>query len=159
MRGLILAMALLSVAAVTPGTGSPDPATGRFDRPQNGFSPADTRLRDGTPEEVGVDPGPIDASLRQIAAWTQKTPDPAHPMYAGAVSLVVHDGAVIRRDAVGKALRYADAQGTELPADEQEPMRPDTIFDLASVTKLFTSIALLQQVQGGRVRLDSPVAS
>lgn len=158
MRAMILAMALLSVAAVTSGADSTDPAAGRFDRPRAGFAPADTRLRAGTPEEVGLDPHPIDAALRQIGAWTQKTPELAHPMYAGAVSLLVHDGVVVRRDAVGKALRYSDAQGTELPADEQEPMRPDTIFDLASVTKLFTSIAVLQQVEAGKVRLDSPVA-
>jgi serine-type D-Ala-D-Ala carboxypeptidase len=158
MRAMILAMALLSVAAVTPGPDSTDSAAGRFDRPQVGFAPAGTRLRDGTPEEVGLDRGPIDTALRRIARWTQKTPELAHPMYAGAVSLLVHDGVVVRRDAVGKAVRYADAQGTELPADEQEPMRTDTLFDLASVTKLFTSIAALQQVEVGKVRLDSPVA-
>lgn len=158
MRAMILAMALLSVAATTPGPDSPDPAAGRFDRPQTGDAAADTRLRDGTPEEVGLDSRPIDAALRRIAGWTRKTPELAHPMYAGAVSLLVHDGVVVRRNAVGKALRYADAQGTELPADEQEPTRTDTIFDLASITKLFTSIAVLQQVEAARVRLDAPVA-
>ncbi|MGV2386360.1 MAG UNVERIFIED_CONTAM: beta-lactamase family protein [Thermobifida fusca] len=43
----------------------------------------------------------------------------------------------------GYALRYAswDAEtetAVELPQDQWVPMRPDTIFDLASVTKLFT---------------------
>jgi CubicO group peptidase (beta-lactamase class C family) len=105
-----------------------------------------------------LDPRPLDAASRRIAEWTRETPDLEHPMYAGAVSLLVHDGVVVRRDAVGDELRYADAQGTELPAGQREPMRPDTIFDLASITKLFTSIAVLQQVESGRVRLDAPVA-
>ena len=38
-------------------------------------------------------------------------------------------------------------------------MRTDTIFDLASVSKLFTSIALVQQVEAGRIDLDRTVAS
>jgi CubicO group peptidase (beta-lactamase class C family) len=37
--------------------------------------------------------------------------------------------------------------------------RTDTIFDLASVSKLFTAIALVQQVQAGMIDLDRTVAS
>ena len=36
-------------------------------------------------------------------------------------------------------------------------MRTDTIFDLASLTKLFTAIMVMQQVEAGRVELDAPV--
>jgi CubicO group peptidase (beta-lactamase class C family) len=46
----------------------------------------------------------------------------------------------------------------ELPADQQIPARPDTIFDLASISKLFTTIVTMQQVERGRVDLDAPVA-
>ena len=38
-------------------------------------------------------------------------------------------------------------------------MRTDTIFDLASVSKLFTSIAVVQLIEEGRVALESPVAT
>jgi CubicO group peptidase (beta-lactamase class C family) len=61
-------------------------------------------------------------------------------------------------DAAGKAYRYLDPD-TELPADQQVPMRRDTIFDLASLTKTFTTIAVLQQVEAGRIDLDEPVAT
>jgi len=54
-------------------------------------------------------------------------------------------------------VRYEDTD-TELPADEQVPTRRDTVYDLASVTKTFTSIAVMQQVEAGRVDLDQPVA-
>ena len=37
-------------------------------------------------------------------------------------------------------------------------MRTDTIFDLASLSKLFTSIAVLQLVEAGQIDLDEPVA-
>ena len=36
-------------------------------------------------------------------------------------------------------------------------MRPDSIFDLASITKVYTAILLLQQVDKGKVELDAPV--
>ncbi|HYH34518.1 MAG TPA: serine hydrolase, partial [Nocardioides sp.] len=61
-------------------------------------------------------------------------------------------------EAAGMALRYTDAE-TELPADQQVPVERDTIFDLASVTKTFTTLAVMQQVEAGRVRLDEPVAT
>jgi len=38
------------------------------------------------------------------------------------------------------------------------PVTPATRFDVASVTKLFTAVAVLQQVEAGRLELDSPVA-
>ena len=69
-----------------------------------------------------------------------------------------HEGRIVERDASGWALRYADAT-TELPRDQWEPMRTDTIFDLASVSKLFTSIAVVQLIEEGRVALESPVAT
>jgi CubicO group peptidase (beta-lactamase class C family) len=72
---------------------------------------------------------------------------------------VGHDAAVVRTEASGWALRYADARGTELPRDQWQPMREDTLFDLASVSKLFTSIMVMQQVERGAIDLDAPVAT
>jgi CubicO group peptidase (beta-lactamase class C family) len=132
--------------------------TGRFDRPQPGFAPVSTVLRDAAPAAVGLDPAPIRDAERFLADWTRNDPATGHPHFSGAVGLLVHDGAVVDRYAVGGAVRFADAAGTELPADQQVPMRDDTIFDLASITKLFTSIAVLQLVEEGTVTLDAPVA-
>jgi CubicO group peptidase (beta-lactamase class C family) len=86
-------------------------------------------------------------------------PSPTRPLYAGGVVLAGHDGYVVQRAASGYALRYADGDGTELPPDQWVPARTDTMFDLASVSKLFTSIALVQQVEAGRIDLDRTVAS
>ena len=160
MRRALVALVLVSVTAAMagPACAAPQGAGGRFDRPQQGFSPAETTLRPGTPEQAGLDPAPIDRALGRIAAWTEPTPGRPHPMFAGAVALLAHDGRVVRHEAYGRELRYADARGTELPPQQQEPARPDTIFDVASLTKLFTSIAVLQQVESGAVRLDAPVA-
>jgi CubicO group peptidase (beta-lactamase class C family) len=115
-------------------------------------------LRDSTPAKADLDPAPIDAALAQVAGWTQPS-GTVKPLYAGAVTLLAHDGNVVTRNATGMALKYADGSGTELPADQQIPMRTDTIFDLASVSKLFTSIVVLQQVEAGKISLDAPIAT
>jgi serine-type D-Ala-D-Ala carboxypeptidase len=155
---------LLSVVAMTAGASvgvaeSRGGVTGRFDQPQTGYAHA--VLRDGQPESAGLDPGPIDAALAKIDGWTTKNYDPklTVPLYSGTVSLLAHDGVVVSRHTAGYAVRYADGAGTELPDDQKVPMRPDTIFDMASVSKLFTSIAVMQLVEAGKVDTDEPVAT
>ena len=106
---------------------------------------------------LGLDPGPIAESVAQIHACEQAAPG-GHPLFAGAVGIMGHEGRIVARDACGWAVRYADATN-ELPRDEWEPMRTDTIFDLASVSKLFTSIAVVQLIEEGHVSLESPVAA
>ncbi|WP_216213677.1 serine hydrolase domain-containing protein [Amycolatopsis aidingensis] len=151
-----LAGASTSTMASTEGGGH-DP--GRFDRPWHGFAPADTRLRPATPEQAGLDPEPIRAAQRRLTGWTRTDQETGHPLFAGSVGMLVHAGMVVDTHTAGSALRYADGAGTELPEAEQVPMRTDTIFDLASISKLFTSIAVLQLVEEGRVELDAPAAS
>ncbi len=128
-----------------------------FSRPDRGFAPANTVLRDAAPAEVGLDAAPIAEAVGLIHAH-EEAPAGSHPLFAGAVGIMGHDGRVVERDASGWALRYATAT-TELPRDQWVPMRDDTVFDLASVSKLFTSIAVVQLVEEGRVALESPVAA
>ncbi|RSD20316.1 serine hydrolase [Amycolatopsis eburnea] len=150
---------LVALTTLTSGasaiTGRHD--AGRFDRPQQGFAPAWTTLRAGPPQEVGLDPAPLEAAEDFLASWT-KPDTTGHPHFSGAVGLLAHDGVVVDRYAVGGAVRYADAAGTELPADQQVPMTNDTIFDMASISKLFTSIAVLQLVERGQLTIDTPVS-
>ncbi|GAA1821922.1 beta-lactamase family protein [Planosporangium flavigriseum] len=126
-------------------------------------SPADIRfprrtLRAGAPREVGLLAEPIRRMRADLETYLSPTADhPEHPAYAGAAVLAAKDGVVVGRTAVGKAVRYG-AVGVELPAGQQVAARPDTIFDLASVSKLFTAVAVLQQVERGRVDLDAPLA-
>ncbi|MEV8438894.1 serine hydrolase domain-containing protein [Actinosynnema sp. NPDC051121] len=127
----------------------------RFDQPHDGW--ASSVLRTGTPEHVGLDPAPLNAALAQLERYT--VPDATgHPLYAGAVTLFAHDGVVVTHQPTGWAVRYADAAGTELPEAQRVPMAQDTIFDLASISKLFTSIVVMRQHELGRFGLDDPVA-
>src|SRR5205085_912068 len=49
---------------------------GRFDRPQAGFAPAGTMLRDGSPASVGLDPAPIREVLQQVERGAIRLEDP-----------------------------------------------------------------------------------
>lgn len=67
----------------------------------------------------------------------------------GAVLLVGHNGQVV----------YRKAFGSRALEPRREPMTADTIFDIASLTKVVaTTTAVMQLVQKGEVRVNDPVA-
>ncbi len=67
----------------------------------------------------------------------------------GAVLLVWHNGQVV----------YRKAFGNRALEPHREAMTTDTIFDIASLTKVVaTTTAVMQLVQKGEVRLNDPVA-
>ena len=135
-------------AALVPGTavGAPPESGGR--------API---LRDSSPAQAGLVAGPIEQMVGDLSA--SLAPSPTRPLYAGGVVLAGYDGRIVQRTAAGFALRYADGGGTELPRDQWIPAQADTIYDLASVSKLFTSIVVVQQVEAGLLDLDHTVAS
>ncbi len=63
---------------------------------------------------------------------------------------------VVRRDG---AMLWSAAYGWLDPEAQTQPATPDTLFDLASVTKLFVVTAFMTLVEEGRVGLDQPVAT
>jgi CubicO group peptidase (beta-lactamase class C family) len=128
-----------------------------YTKPFTGFAPPSTVLREGTPASVGLDPAPIQLAKDQVRSH-QVAPAGGRPLYPGHVGLMAHDGVVVATQVDGFALRYRNAT-QELPQSEWVPMRRDTIFDLASVSKLFTSIAVVQLIEERRVELEAPVAT
>ncbi|MEV8512353.1 serine hydrolase domain-containing protein [Dactylosporangium sp. NPDC051484] len=82
--------------------------------------------------------------------------NPKRPGYAGAVVLVDVDGKVTTHASVGYALRYG-AGPVELAEQSRVLMRPDSIFDVASVTKVYTTILAMRQVDRGKLDLGAPV--
>ena len=67
----------------------------------------------------------------------------------GAVLIVGHNGKVV----------YRKAYGRRALEPKREPMTLDTVFDLASLTKVIaTTTAVMQLVELGKVRLNDPVA-
>jgi CubicO group peptidase (beta-lactamase class C family) len=151
--------ALAGTSLITPAAAvAHSTPQARYDQPFTGFAGPGTVLADSSPAAAGLDARPISDALAQIAGWEEPS-GTAHPLYAGAVTLLGHNGSVVAREASGYALRYADGTGTELPPEQWIPMREDTIFDMASVSKLFTSILVMQQIESGAIRLEEPVAT
>ena len=74
----------------------------------------------------------------------------------GAVVLVARRGVIAKWKAYGHAAIYTNANFDEMA--HPVPMDKDTIFDLASVTKLFTATAVMQLWDEGKIDLDAPVA-
>ncbi|MFD0520167.1 serine hydrolase domain-containing protein [Paractinoplanes durhamensis] len=103
-------------------------------------------------------PAPYGAKVKDtLTKYLKPTKDnPKHPGYAGAVALVMQDGSTRMTTAVGHALRYG-AGPVDLPAAKRVAMRTDSIFDLASLTKVYTAILTLQLVDQGKIALDAPV--
>jgi CubicO group peptidase (beta-lactamase class C family) len=67
-------------------------------------------------------------------------------LYDGAVTIVSIGGDVVHRETIG----YADrAAGT--------PLKDDSVFPVFSISKAFTSATMLQCVERGDVRLNTPV--
>lgn len=121
------------------------------------FASAHTVLRDASPRAVGLDPDPIAAAVRQVRA-VKAAAGGDHTLYPGAVGIMGYRGAVVQREASGDALRYADGS-TILPEAQRVAMTTGTVFDLASVSKLFTSITVVQLIEQGVVGLEEPVAA
>ena len=95
---------------------------------------------DSKPPATAVHLGAVDAVIQQAIHEGQ---------IPGAVLLVGHNGQVI----------YRKAYGERALEPHREPMTLDTIFDLASLTKVIaTTPAVMQLVEQGKVRLNDPVA-
>ncbi|MEV0437655.1 serine hydrolase domain-containing protein [Streptomyces spectabilis] len=115
-------------------------------------------LRPGTADRAGLDP---EALARLVHDVRELTRGP-RPWCAGAVVLAGRGPVIAVAEAAGWAVRYAaydehaDA-GVELPPERRVAMTVDTPFDLASLTKLCTTVAVVQQLERGTIGLDEPV--
>ena len=92
------------------------------------------------PSEVGLS----EERLARLAEVVQSYVD--DDAIAGAVTLIARKGGQAHLRAYGMADRDA---GT--------PMRPDTMFRIASMTKPVTSVAVMMLYEEGRFQLDDPV--
>src|SRR5207253_1337852 len=81
---------------------------------------------------------------QELAAAMKRLGDELAPSgrFSGSVLLAV-DGRPLLNDAWGEANR-----------ETKVPNTPDTSYDVGSIGKLFTQIAILQLVEAGKVSLD-----
>ena len=94
-----------------------------------------------TPEDVGLSSPGLELASAYVQACVERGE------IAGAVVLVSRRDQVAQLACVG--LRDVEAGS---------PMKPDTIFCVASMTKPFISVGALMLVEAGKLRLDDPVS-
>ena len=134
-----------TASAAAAATAANDAETGPQTDPDPGADasadPARAEVIDGAPMKIAeVDALPIDAAVK------------------GAIDRGEIPGAVVLVVANDRAL-YHRAYGLRAKEPAERPMKPGTVFDLASLTKPIataTSIALL--AERGKLRLSDPVA-
>lgn len=98
-------------------------------------------LPKSAPEEVGLSTD----RLKRVSTLVQRYIDKGE--IAGAVSLVARRGRMV----------YLESQGVS-DLDSKQPMKNDTIFRMASMTKPVTSLAVMMLHEEGAFLLDDPVA-
>jgi CubicO group peptidase (beta-lactamase class C family) len=94
-------------------------------------------------QTLADDPG-VQSALKLLDLWMDA--QVAYEQIPGASIAVVQDQELIWAKGYGFANR-----------EEQIPVTPSTIFSICSISKLFTSIGVMQQRDAGKLRLNDPV--
>ena len=102
---------------------------------------ANAQVPVGSPDKTGMSP----KRLARIDAVMDGAIDAKS--ISGAVTLVARHGHIAHFEAHGL-----------MDIETGEPMKPDTIFPIASMTKPVTGVAILMLVEQGKVRLTDPVS-
>jgi serine-type D-Ala-D-Ala carboxypeptidase len=107
-----------------------------------------TKLSYGTPELVGMDA----EKLSEVDQAVEKAiSDGITP---GATLLIAKDGKIVKEEAYGFAQKYDMGELLDKP----NPMKKDTMFDLASVTKVMgTTQGIMKLVSEGKLSVDDKV--
>jgi len=95
---------------------------------------------DTSPASEGFDPGRLAAIRPALQGFIDRGE------LAGVVTLASRGGEVVHADAIG----WRDIESGA-------PMRPDTLFRIASMSKPITSVAALMLMEEGRIALDDPI--
>ncbi|HEX6685624.1 MAG TPA: serine hydrolase domain-containing protein [Candidatus Limnocylindrales bacterium] len=80
-------------------------------------------------------------------------------LYSAAVAIIQRSGKIEQIATTGQTARFSDDGGTVAPPELIGSVTESTIFDFASLTKLFVTTTLLTLVEEGALALDEPVAT
>lgn len=158
-----VAVSVLSLSTILPGTVNAESTETHSDhaqtdhdkRPHPVFTwghpgPSSAALHEGSIRGAGMMSQPLEQMDRAIQNAIE---DKVMP---GAVVLIARKGTIAKQEAYGYAARYRD--GTFTKMDEPVKMQQNTLFDIASISKLFTTTAAMILYEQGQFELDDPVA-
>ena len=107
--------------------------------------PAQSVPPDGLPRARPEDVGLSSAALRRVVPMLQVYVDSGR--LAGIAAAVARRGKLVYLETVGS-----------MDSARVTPMRADAVFRIYSMTKPVTTVAILQLLERGRLRLDDPVS-
>lgn len=140
----VLAVSLVfsSVHAI-PASASP---AKQWDSP----APLSSVLHKGSGKSAGM----IEEPLEQIDDMMEMEVESGTA--PGIVAFVAKSGHIVKHEAYGYSALYVDDQGTKM--NKPTKMIAHTIFDIASISKIFTTTAAMILYEDGLFNLDDPVA-
>jgi CubicO group peptidase (beta-lactamase class C family) len=137
----VAAQAAAPVAARAAAPAAAGPTATASKRPAAAAVPAAVAFPTASPESLGLSP----KNLARITEMLQGFVD--RKRAAGTVTLILRDGKVAYVSALGSA-----------DVEKGVPMRPDTIFRIASQSKAITTAAAMMLVDEGKLLLSEPVS-
>lgn len=93
---------------------------------------------------------------RLVWAWVRPLPSTVQAQVEQALDYGF-EGVIVYVDAGGQAPAWYTAGWQE--RSKQVPARPDALFKIGSINKLYTALAITKLVHAGRLDLDAPLAS
>ena len=132
-----LVLAPLSASLLFP------PATAQAAAPASAAPEASAVAETVSPAALAADPRVVQA-LSLLTAWVDS--EQAYRRLPGVSLAVVHDQQLLWSRGFGNA-----------HVETNSPATPQTMYSICSISKLFTSVAVMQQRDAGRLRLDDPV--
>lgn len=136
----------LSLSSMSDSPVLAEGMTKQWDQP----GPMSPVLHSGSVRGVGM----IQEPLNKLDGIIEK--ELANKTMPGAVALVAKSGHIVKHQAYGYSALYTDDQFTQM--ENPEKMNKETIFDLASISKIFTTTAAMKLYEEGYFKLDDPVA-
>ena len=97
-------------------------------------------------------------------ALAQPDPIPWRTPDDRAIRAILAERIDVQRQGVGVVVGVVDAKGRRIVSHgapgkgDPRPLNGDTVFEIGSMTKVFTSLLLTDMVAKGEVKLDDPVA-
>ena len=147
VRAVLSVVVAMMLVGMTPAKAAGPSYAHPWNQPD---CPCATVLHEGSAAEAGFVPQALDDIDGSVSRALARRVAP------GAVVLVARRGVIAKWQAYGYASLYKN--GDYALADDPRPMQKDEIFDMASVSKLFTAVAIMQLWDEGKFKLDDPVA-
>lgn len=99
------------------------------------------QLHAGSPEEAGMLPAQIELTRQRLKQWSEEGVTPA------LVVLAARRGVIVLHEALGRLG----------PSEDSPPVQLDTLFPLASISKVITATAIMTLVEDGLLGLSRRV--